>query len=339
MMSAVGDAVHVLPVVNSIKAAAPQSHITWIIQPGPFGLVRDHPAVDEFIVFDRKKGWRAFRDVHRAVRGQRFDLTIALQVYFKAGVITAMLRSRRKVGFDRARARDANWLFTSERIRPGGQRHVQDQYLEFLEHLEVPARLDWSGLGPTAQEQERYASLLPRHAGPTVALVVGTSKPAKEWPVERYAELVDRLHAEMGARAIIVGGRSDRETEAADRIRELAAHPPLDLREWDLRRLVFLLDTADVVVSPDTGPLHIAVALATPSVALMGYTNPKRVGPYRRFHELLVDAYGEPGEDYPLSPQYRHERMGRITVDEVEAKVKLALENYPRARPVGQPLP
>ena len=194
MMSAIGDAVHALPVVNSIRAARPGAHITWILQPGPYALVKDHPAVDEFIVFDRKKGWRAFRDIHNQVRGREFDLVIALQVYFKAGIITGMLRSPRKLGFDRARARDMNWLFTSERIPARGQRHVQDQYFEFLEHLGIEPRLEW-GMGSTPEERERYSDALPPFDGPTVAMVVGTSKPAKEWPAERYAELADRLHA------------------------------------------------------------------------------------------------------------------------------------------------
>jgi heptosyltransferase I len=338
MMSAIGDAVHALPVVNSLRAAAPRSHITWIIQPGPQALVAGHPAVDEFVLFDRKKGWRAFRDVHRATRGRRFDLVIALQVYLKAGLITAMIDSPRKLGFDRARARDLNWAFTTERIPARGQRHVQDQYLEFLEHLGVPVRLEW-GLGSTAEERARYAGSLPERSGPLVALVVGTSKPRKEWPAERYAELADRLHAELGATCMLVGGRSERELAAAAAIARLARHPPLDLLEWDLRRLAYLIEGADVLVSPDTGPLHVGVALGTPSVALMGYTNPKRVGPYRRFADLLIDAYGDPGEDYPVSAEYREGRMERITVEEVLGRVRLALERYPRGEESGQVAP
>ena len=304
-------------------------HITWIIQPGPHALVANHPAVDEFILFDRKRGWRAFADVRDALKGERFDLVIALQVYLKAGVITGMIRSPRKLGFDRARARDLNWLFTTERIPPRGQRHVQDQYFEFLEYLGVPPLLEWK-LGPTPEEEARYAGLLPASDRRTVALVVGTSKPEKEWPPELAAEAIDRMADELGARTILVGGKSPRELAAADTIRRLAKHPPIDLLEWDLRRLVYLLSRADVLVSPDTGPLHAGVALGTPTVALMGYTNPKRVGPYRRFPDLLIDAYGDPGEDYPVSAEYRPGRMARITPAGVVAKVRLALERYPR---------
>jgi heptosyltransferase I len=329
MMSAIGDAVHTLPVINSLKAAVPGIHLTWVIQPGPHALVAGHPAVDEFIVFDRRRGWRAFADVRRALAGRRFDLVLALQVYLKAGVVTALIDSPRKLGFDRARARDFNWLFTTERIAPRGQRHVQDQYFEFLEHLGVPPLLEWR-LGPTAEEAARYAPLLAGVGRPLAALVVGTSKPGKEWPAERYAALVDRLEGDLGVRTMLVGGRSPRELEAAATIRRLARHAPLDLLEWDLRRLVYLLDRADVLVSPDTGPLHAGVALGTPTVALMGYTNPKRVGPYRRFPELLIDAYGDPGEDYTVSAEYRPGRMERITAEQVAEKVELALKTYPR---------
>ena len=329
MMSAIGDTVHTLPVVNSLRAAVPDARITWIMQPGPHPLVAHHPAVDEFVIFDRKRGWRAFADLRRAVRGKRFDAVLALQVYLKAGIVTALLDSPRKVGFDRKRARDLNWLFTTERIVPRPQRHLQDQYFEFLEHLGVPPLLEWH-LGPTEEEAARYRDLLPASDRPTVAIVLGTSKPEKEWPADRYARAIDALAGDLGVRTILVGGKSARELEAAAEIKRLAAHPPVDLLEWDLRRLVYLIDRADVLISPDTGPLHVGVALNTPTVSLMGYTNPRRVGPYRRFHDLLIDAYGDSGEDYPADAGYRPGRMARITSEQVVEKVELALKTYPR---------
>src|SRR5689334_6505485 len=104
MMSAVGDAVHVLPVINAIKRKDPGAHITWILQPGPATLVRGHPAVDEILLFERGRGWRAFADIRRALATRRFDLVINLQVYLKAGIVTAFSKAPVKLGFDRARA-------------------------------------------------------------------------------------------------------------------------------------------------------------------------------------------------------------------------------------------
>src|SRR3954462_6602006 len=88
MMSAVGDAVHALPVVNAIKRHAPASRLTWMLQPGPAALVRGHPAVDGILEVGRPKGWRAFAEMRSALKERPFDLVIALQVYFKAGLVT-----------------------------------------------------------------------------------------------------------------------------------------------------------------------------------------------------------------------------------------------------------
>lgn len=324
MISTVGNAVHTLPVVNSIRAHRPDARITWIMQPGSAALVQGHPAVDEVVVFDRRRGMAGFAALRRALAGRRFDVALNLQAYLKAGVATALTGAPVRVGYDRARARDLTWMFSTHRLPPRPRAHVQDEFLEFLRFLDVPVRLEW-GLEATGEEEARYAPLLPDASGPTVAMVVGTTKPEKEWPAERYAALADRVAAEFGGRTVLVGGRSPREEAAAAAIRAAASHPPLDLREWDLRRLAYLLQRADVLVSPDTGPLHMGVALDTPTVALMGHTNPRRYGPYRKYHELLVNAFGEPGEDYPIFAPNRPGRMARITVEQVMEKVDLAI--------------
>ena len=137
MMSAVGDAVHVLPVINALKRENPRTRITWVLQPGPAALVRGHRSVDEIIIFDRARGLAAFTDVGRELTKRQFDLVINLQVYFKAGIVTASTRAPVKLGFDRGRARDLNWLFTNRKIPPNPVQHVQDQYFEFLTALGV----------------------------------------------------------------------------------------------------------------------------------------------------------------------------------------------------------
>jgi heptosyltransferase I len=321
MMSAVGDAVHVMPIIHALKAAHPSARITWVLQPGPATLVRGHPLVDEIITFDRSRGWRAFTDVRRALAPRAFDLVLALQVYFKAGIVTACTRAPVKLGFDRARARDANWLFTTHRIPPHPGQHVQDQYFEFLDALGVPHGSPEWGLGPWNDEERTWQRDFVRQFDrPIVPLVVGTSKPAKDWFPDRWVSVCHALYHEHGLQPVLVGGRSERElsAEAAILPHVPFAHSALGS---GLRRLAAILDGAALAISPDTGPLHLAVALRTPVIGLMGYTNPKRVGPWDFAHDLLVDAYGDPGEDYPIDMVYREGRMARITPDDVLARV------------------
>ena len=333
MMSAVGDAVHVLPVVNAIKRYNPSSRITWVLQPGPATLVRGHPNVDDIVLFDRSAGWRAFAETRRELATRELDVVLNLQVYFKAGIVTSFTRAPVKLGFDRARARDFNWAFTNRKIppHPVGQ-HVQDQYFEFLDALGVPHEPVVWNLGPWPEERAWQREFFAPIERPVASIVVATSKAQKDWMPERWAEVCDALWTDYGLQPVLVGGRSERELHAERVIMERASHKPISALGSGLRKLVAILDGSALVLSPDTGPLHMSVALDRPVISLIGYSNPKRVGPYRKFRDLMIDAYGEPGENYPISMENRLDRMKRIEVRDVMAKVALWKERYaPRA--------
>lgn len=328
MMSAAGDAVHTLPVVNALKRHRPQSRITWILQPGPATLVHGHHAVDEIILFDRTRGLQAFLDIRRTLANREFDLVINLQVYFKAGIVTSFTRAPTRLGFDRARARDFNWLFTNRKIPPHPNQHVQDQYFEFLRVLGVPAEpVEWD-LGPWHDEKPWQREFFSTFERPAAPIVVATSKPEKDWLPERWAEVADALWHDFGLEPVLVGGRSDRELHAERVIQERAHRPPRSALGSGLRKLVAILDGSALALAPDTGPLHMAVALERPVVSLLGYTNPKRTGPYRRYHDLIVDTYGDPGEDYPVSMENRPGRMQRIQVRDVLDRVECWRQRY-----------
>jgi heptosyltransferase I len=334
MMSAIGDAVHVLPVVEALKRHDPGTHITWLLQPGPASLVRGHPSVDEIVIFEKKRGARGLLDVRRALEGRSFDVVLDLQVYIKASLVTALGPAPVKLGFDRARARDLNWLFTNRRIPAHAPGHVQEQYFEFLAELGIsPEPVSWN-LGPWPEERARQGELLRGLPAPIATLVIGSSHPEKEWIPARWAELSDALYDRHGLTPVLAGGSSARELETEREIMRLAKHRPRSTLGVPLRDLVALIDASDLVVSLDTAPLHMAVALDRPVIALMGYNNPKRVGPYRRYRDLIVDAYGDPGEDYPISIAHRTGRMPRIQVADVLGKVALWRERYrmPRER-------
>src|SRR5262249_41906243 len=157
---------------------------------------------------------------------------------------------------------------------------------------------------------------------PIASIVVATSKEQKDWMPERWAEVADALWFDFGLQPVLVGGRSPRELHAAQVIQSPACQKPESAPGSGLRKLVSIRDGSGLVLAPDTGPLHMAVALDRPVVSLMGYTNPRRTGPYRKFHDLIIDAYGEPGERYPISMENRMNRMPRISVRDVLDKVE-----------------
>lgn len=324
MMSAVGDAVHVLPVLTALKRHRPGMRVSWILQPGPASLVHGHPDVDEIIPFHYGTGWRGYRDVRTLLAERRFDLALALQVSLKAGIVTTFVQAPVKLGFDRARARDANWLFTTHRIPPGPRRHVQDQYVEFLTHLGVPhAPVRWN-LGPWPSERAAQQAFVARVGAPYAAIVCGTSDPDRDWLPDRWAAVCDALERDYALQPVLVGGPSEREraTAAAIVAATRASRPIVALGEGGLRGLVGILDGAALVLSLDTAPLHISVALDKPVIALMSQADPKRTGPYGRSDALVVNAFAEPN-DPPNEVLWmrRRGRMARITVDDVLARV------------------
>jgi heptosyltransferase I len=332
MMSAVGDVVHVLPIIHALKAAHPEAKITWVLQTGPATLVRGHPLVDDIVTFDRSGGWREFLKVRRELATRPLDIVLGLQVYFKAGLITGFTLAPIKLGFDRARARDANWLFTTHRIAPHVGQHVQDQYFEFLTALGIPfGEPQWNLWPFNDSERVWQSNFIQQFDRPIAPIVVGTSKAQKDWDAHKWGEVSNALWHDFGMQPVLVGGNSERERAATTIIRAAAPHAHSALGSG-LRNLAGILDGAALALSPDTGPLHMAVALRTPVISLVGYTNPKRVGPYDFSRDLMIDAYGNPGEDYPLDMTYRENRMQRISVRDVLDMVERWRTRYADAR-------
>lgn len=323
LLSAVGDVVHALPIVNAIKRARPRAHLTWLLQDAGAALLAGHPAVDEILLFRRKAGLAGFVQAGMQLRDRPFDVVLDLQCYFKATVLTAFCRSPVKIGLDPARAREFNWIVNNHHLPKRPVNHVQEHFLEFLDYLQIPREpVEWN-LGPWPSErpwQDDFFRSLPR---PRVALVAGTSNPKKDWLPDRWVELNDRLHRDFGLTTILVGAQTPRETTLGQKMAAECRHPPVNALGSGLRRLVAILDGCDLVISPDTGPLHLAGALGKPVVGLYGYNSPARVGPWRQDPRLLVDAFHESGEAPQMTFAHRPGRMGRISVGDVLTRVKI----------------
>jgi heptosyltransferase I len=346
MMSALGDAVQTLPVINALRRTFPGAHISWLLQPGPYQLVRHHPSVDRFLLFARRRGlgaWEPFMKTARTLRvaaseheGGRFDLLLALQVYFKAGLLTALAPARIKVGFDFHRARDLNWLFTTHRIppHPALMAHTQDQYFEFLRFLGIEAEPLEYGLRLTDEEKEAQRTFFSTLGQPACSVVVGTSDPRKNWTPVGYSRVLDSLEGELGLHPFLLAGPSRTDQWMVKEIMTRTRSNPRIVMGDGIRRLLWLLEGSALVISPDTGPLHMARALDVPVIGLFGYTNPRRSGPYRRFTDLVVDGYRRSSQEAPdITREKRAGGMSRITPQAVLEKVRLALDRYVRTQP------
>lgn len=327
----IGDLVHALPVANAIRDARPDLDITWITHPVPAGLLHQHRAANHVIESPRGQGIRSIAALRRRLRGERFDLALNQRVYLKSVWPTLLTGASIRVGLPRALVRDAIWLAHTHHLPGDRWKHWQDLYLDFLSFLGVHShRVRWA-LTLTEEERGEQKAWFDRVADrPTVGLVVASSLRAKDWPLERQPLLVDALQETLGYRVLLVGGPSAWEREVADEISaSVLGATPVDALTDSVRRLLWTIEGCDLLISPDTGPLHLAHALGVPVIGLYGRSNPWRSGPWRRFHDLLIDRYTDEGEPPdPGRTEARAGRMERISVEDVLERVGLAEEHY-----------
>jgi len=328
-ISALGDTVHALALVNGLRKGYPDAHLTWILQSLPHEMVKYQPNIDRFIVLNPNGGLKSWRNLNQQLKDERFDLAIILQVSFRASLITALVRADIKLGFDFKRSRELNWLFTNRRIPPHEPQHVQDQFFEFLDFLEIkdyPVEWNFAFSDEELKWRHRFFQTIDRSV---IAFVTATSDPLKNWHPKGFAQVMDYVDQTLNFQPMIIGGPSPREHQIAEYILNQCRCTPVVALEKSIRRTLLQLSGAVLVVSPDTGPLHAAVALNVPTVGLYGLSDPRRCGPYRKFHDLLIDQYTDPGkENLPIRRKTHHHRMKKITPEEVIEKIKYGIGKY-----------
>jgi heptosyltransferase I len=327
-LSAFGDTIHALPLVHGLRRLYPDAHLSWILEPLPFEIVREQPEVDRFVVVPPAQGLRAWTDLRRTLSDVRFDILLIPQVSMRASLLSLAARARTRLGFDRGRSRELHWLFVNEHLSPGPPRHAQDLFLEFLEYLGGGGiEPEWN-LRFTRDELERSGRFFASIGRPALGLVIASSAPEKDWTPAGYAEVADAADRDLGLQPMLIGGPSARERKIADEILSRMSSKPVVALDAPVRETLLKLKGSRVIVAPDTGPLHAAVAMKRPTIGLYGFTNPGRCGPYRRFRDLLIDKYSSPGEHAEISRETRSGRMERIQPEEVLVKIAMALERY-----------
>jgi heptosyltransferase I len=328
-LSALGDTCHVVPIVRTLQQAWPATQLSWIIGSHEARLMSLIEGV-EFITVDKRASLAALRALRARLRGRHFDVLLHMQLALRASLVASCVPAAVKLGFDRPRARELQWLFTNARIAPRVREHVLDSFFGFAAALGVRERLlRWDlPLPPAARA---YAERLIPDARPTLVISPCSRHAPRNWRPERYAAVAAHAAGRHGMRVILAGGRGDLERAAGAAIESAAAGTPLinQIGRDTLPELLALLARASVLLTPDSGPAHIATMVGTPVVGLYAATNPARSGPYLS-GRWCVNAYPEAARAFrgcePEQLPWNHkieERgvMDLIGVDQVNARI------------------
>lgn len=328
-LSAIGDVCHVLPVLRTLQQAWPDTRFTWVIGKLEAKLLGHMPDV-EFVVYDKSRGLAGLREIRKRFKGRKFDVLMHMQLAFRASAVAAMIPARVKLGFDLPRARELQWLFTTHRIAPVERQHVIDSFFGFAERLGVREKLlRWDI--PIPDEARAYAQDLIPDGDSTLVMSPCSSHRLRNWRAEYYAQAADYAVTAFGMRVVLCGGRSALEKRMGEHIVAHMKQPCVNAIGKDtLIELLATLERATLLLSPDSGPAHMATAVGTPVIGLYAATNPKRSGPYLS-RQLCVDKYdeaarallGKPATEIPWTTKIEREGvMDLITPDDVIKKLQ-----------------
>ena len=301
--SAIGDVTHTLPALNALRKRFPRARISWLVEEPSAEIVRGHRALDRVLVCRRKQWVKALtgKDALRAIsdffkfvemlRADEYDLIVDFQGLLKSAIWVFLARGKRKVGFGPGMQHaEQSHLFYNEKVPAVSmEHHAVDRYLMLLSAIGVPAREVEFGIPVAESDRNAVAELLSKNGVGKDDRIVSVNPVArwktKLWDNAMFAQVADRL-VRRGWRVCLTGAESDRDTleDILSRMEETA----LNLAgQTSLKSLAALLERSDIMVTTDTGPMHIAAAMNTPTVALFGPTAPWRTGPYGDGHKVI----------------------------------------------------
>ncbi len=314
LMGALGDVVRGLAVIDQIRNNFPHVKITWLIEPKCRGIVSLHSGIDKVILFERGQGLSAVLRLARTLRRERFDITLDMQRHLKSGFFSWLSGSARRIGFSRKNTKEGNFLFNNEYIPYREENSPKiEHYLDFVRTLgggvQEPLTFGLEGTPLSDSINSRVGALRSHY----VFLVMGSSWSSKNWPLDGYEGLLLLLLKKSQLGIVLVGDRTQRESQShlLENLKNL--HPEFAHRvvgvvgDTTLGELVTLISQSKGGAGPDSGPGHIAGAVGVPYVALFGPTPHVRVAPYGCEHLVVTSSLG-------CSPCLRRECPGLNTV-------------------------
>ena len=335
--SALGDVTHVVPLVRTLQDAWPATRLTWIIGKLERKLVGDIAGV-EFVTFDKRAGLAGYRGVRRELAGRRFDALLHMQVALRSNLLSLAIRAERRIGYDRARAKDLHGLFIDERIPARTGEHVLDALGSFIEPLGLKQTMVRWGIPIPAEAHAWAAQQWPDDGQATLVVSAASSHVLRNWRPERYAAVSDHAAQSLRMRVVLTGGPSTAERELGDAILARMETRPLDLIGKDtLKRALALYQRASIVLTPDSGPMHMANAVGARVLGLHAASNPARSGPYSdrrwcvdRYDDAARKFLGRPAAEIPWGTKIeRAGVMDLVSVDDVVGKLEAALQPAP----------
>ena len=342
-LSALGDITHVLPTLRTLQQHWPDTEICWIIGKTEYQLVKAIEDVN-FIIFDKAAGFSAYsklkKDLRSHLGSDKFDVLLHMQLSIRASVASLAIPADIKLGFDKARAKDLQSIFCNRQIQPDTIRqHVLESFLEFPRYFGLKPVMRWD-LPVSAEAVESVRNKINKAGAPAGkkifvinACAVAKSKNWRNWTSEGYAAIADHVCTQHDMQVVLTGGFSELERNTAEQIIRLCktAKPVNLVAATSIDEMVATLDLADMVLAPDTGPVHIASALNTNTIGLYASTNPQRAGPYRH-QQFVVNRYPKALQKYHQQTVEQAswgkriktaECMKLITVDDVIEKIDI----------------
>ena len=288
-LSALGDVLMTVPLIRTLQQAYPNLQLTWIISRPAYDLVEGMDNV-EFIVIDKPNHFADYWRFKKRLKGRKFDVLLAVQSSFRANMLYAFIHAKRRIGYDKLRAKDGHTWFVKETIQPG-QDHTLDGFLRFAEVLGIT---DYNIRWDLVIAPEDYAwarAHLPVTTHPILIVNPAASKPERSWLVDRYISVLQHAIERWQAHIVLTGGPSGYDQALG---RAIAAALPVTnlIGRTKPKQLLAIIQLADAVLCPDTGPSHMGVAVGTPVIALHAVTSAQVSGPYLYKH-LCVDRYPE----------------------------------------------
>ncbi|MGO2146586.1 glycosyltransferase family 9 protein [Halomonas sp.] len=307
-LSALGDVCNLVPTVRALQRQWPRARITWIIGKGEHSLLAGLSGV-EFVVYDKSTGLAGMRRLWRELADTRFDVLLHMQQAIRASVLSLGLKANVRVGYDKARAKDAQHWFTQHQLAPHPKAHVLESFMDFARLLGVKDdHLEWNMPVPAmAYEEARVIS------GESPYLVINPCSNARlrnfrNWSVEGYASVIEHAWRHHGLKSVLTGGSSTLEREIGEQIEALCQPGSVinAIGGTSLKGVLALIGQARAVIAPDTGPAHMANAMGTPTLGLYATTNPERAAPYC-WRDFAVNAYPD------AVHAYLHKSVGEVS--------------------------